>query len=218
MVEVGSQRLLVPEGSAMLVRVPGNHVYRVDPETGNWDFVYAVLHGSEALRLVHHATSDGSVIRWDANGPAEQQLFRLVEELRRPDRASAYELSARTYALAMALFDQGDAETGARSGVARSLRYLRENLASPLNVTELAGVAGYSRHHFTRIFRRETGLAPVRYLREARCERAAQLLATETLSVKEIAARCGFESTSYFCRVFHQTTGFSPGQYRVSRP
>ena len=210
----------VPVGSAMLVSVPGEHAYRVQPDANAWDFVYAVLYGTEALRLIEHVNAAHPVIAWNAGGIGEQALHALVLAMGRRPRASVYELSTRAYALAMALLEPSgiDSESGPHSTIARSIDYLHANLMQPITVEDLARVAGYSRHHFARTFRTQTGLAPVRYLREARCERAAHLLTASDRSIKEIAADCGFESSSYFCRVFQQTTGFTPTEYRRNRP
>lgn len=214
MVERGGRTFNVPPGSAMLVHVPDNHRYLVDPEAGVWEFVYAIFYGQELLRLLSHVNRSTPVIAWDPNGEPEAALFGLMEALRRRDRVSAYELSARAYAVAMAILAPSTGADESDRGIPAAARFIRENLASAISIEEAAGVAGYSRHHFSRRFKAEIGLTPVQYLREVRCEAAANLLTRGTLSVKEIAARCGFDSSSYFCRVFLRTTGFTPSEYR----
>ncbi len=207
----------VPVGSAMVAFVPDAHEYRVDPEAGHWDFVYAVLYGQELLRLLRYLTGpEQPVIAWDPADRPEALLHELVNTLRAGRRASPFELSSRAYTLAAALLDRPAAP--ASGGIRRAEQYIRTHLSDALSVGVLAAVAGLSRHHFTRRFAQATGLPPVRYVREARCERAASLLGATQLSVKEIAARCGFESANYFCRVFRRSTGMSPNEYRRRRP
>lgn len=215
----------IPAGTALLAQIPSEHVYSVDPDAAWWDFAYAVFHGRELLRLLQHVGGDSRVIAWTPDGCAEQQFFDLLTAVRRQDRASVYELSARAYAVAMSLLDPYDAPKdgapkhgGTDRGIELARAHLRRNLAEPITVEDLARVAGYSRHHFSRRFKEKTGLPPVRYLQEARCEAAARLLTTGALSIKEIATRCGFDSSSYFCRVFQRATGVSPSEYRRSRP
>jgi AraC-like DNA-binding protein len=201
----------------MLVFVPDEHRYRVDPETGEWEFVYAVLYGRELLRLLHELrVPASSTIAWPHGSPAESALLDLVETVRSARRASPFELSSRAYRLATALHEGPSVGSGSR--IERAKIHIESHLDSGLTLDTLAGVAGLSRHHFSREFARATGLPPVRYVREARCERAAVLLTTTGLSVKEIADRCGFESSSYFCRVFRASTGMSPAEYRKTRP
>jgi AraC-like DNA-binding protein len=216
--EGGADR--VPVGTAMLVVVPGDHRYRIDPGTGFWEFCYAVLYGRELLRVLRHATRAGPLLPWDPSGDAETALFRLFSSFTSPERASPYDLSGRAYAVGMALLAPGARHGGAGRDrrIVLAVEYVHENLGRPLPVDELAAVAGMSRYHFSRVFAAVTGLSPTRYVREARCERAALLLATTRLPVKAIAAESGFENTAYFCRVFRQITSLTPSEYRHSRP
>lgn len=206
----------VPPGRAMIVFVPDAHVYRVHPDAGLWEFVYAVVNGSELLRLLGHATQGKTpVVDWIPTGPAERVLYDMVTSLA-GRIASPYELSALAYRLGTALLEPP--EPDANGSIERARRYLRDHLHEPLSVERLAAVAGLSRHHFTRRFSAAVGLPPVQYLREARCDAAANLLATTELPVRAVAERCGFESANYFSRVFRATTGMSPGEFRRSRP
>lgn len=50
-----------------------------------------------------------------------------------------------------------------------------------------------------------------------RLKRACALLADTDLSVTEIGIACGFGSTSYFTKLFHQQYGLTPGEYRSKR-
>jgi AraC-like DNA-binding protein len=220
LVEHEGGRSPVREGSAMLVLIPGRHRYRVDPSAGSWEFCYAVLYGHELLRVLHHAATNGPVLSWDPSGGGEAALFRLFSSFTSPTRVSPYELSGRSYELAMALLSRGrSGDSGSPDGrIVQAEEYLRERLDEPLSVEEIAAVAGMSRYHFSRKFQEHTGLPPMRYLREARCERATVLLATTDMPIKTVAAECGFESAAYFCRTFRRITSLTPSEYRRTRP
>lgn len=71
-----------------------------------------------------------------------------------------------------------------------------------------------SARHLGRLFRKTTGLAFHRYLRALRLFKAADLLRTLTLSIKEISSAVGYTSTSNFSREFTEATGLSPMRYR----
>lgn len=91
---------------------------------------------------------------------------------------------------------------------------LRE-IDRPVAVTELARRVNLSRSRFTFLFRAEVGCAPARYLREARLDRARQLVEGTSLSIKEIMARVGFNDPSHFTRDFAKRHGASPRKIRA---
>jgi AraC-like DNA-binding protein len=94
-------------------------------------------------------------------------------------------------------------------------RVIDERFAEPLTVQEIARVAGLSRYHFIRSFRRSFGCTPGRYLRERRLTRARQLLAASELPVTEVCFSVGFESLGSFCTLFRQSAGETPNAYRA---
>ncbi|CAN5420133.1 N/A [soil metagenome] len=106
----------------------------------------------------------------------------------------------------------GDARTVTR--IDRAIRHIAANIAEPPTAAELAEIAGLSPSHFTRVFREHTGYTPMDYLRHERIKTARVLLAGVDLSIKEIAARCGFEDQYHFSKTFRQIDGLSPSDYR----
>ena len=81
---------------------------------------------------------------------------------------------------------------------------------SALSVEQLAQQAGVSETYFRREFREWFGTSPSAYLKKIRIENARLLLSTGYYSVSEVAARCGFQSLSYFSYEFHRLTGQTP--------
>lgn len=79
-----------------------------------------------------------------------------------------------------------------------------------LTVSQLAEQAGVSETYFRREFRAYFGTSPSAYLKKTRIENARLLLSTGYYKVSEVAARCGFQSLSYFSYEFHRLTGQTP--------
>ena len=100
------------------------------------------------------------------------------------------------------------------SAILESMSYILTHLATTITVEELAGHANLSTDYFSKSFCRHTGLRPLQYIHQKRIERARFLILTTHLSFTAIAAETGFESLSYFTRVFKATTGQAPGTYR----
>ena len=94
--------------------------------------------------------------------------------------------------------------------------YIEMNLEQPLTLSDLAERAGYTEYYFSRRFRKETGIGIQEYIRNARIRRAKVLLDATDDSIAEIGERLQFCSGSHFSRVFHQVTGVTPRQWRLS--
>jgi len=88
----------------------------------------------------------------------------------------------------------------------------------PLDVADLARVAGLSRAHFSREFRRAFGEPPHSYLLTRRLERAAALLRSTDRSVLEVCLSVGLQSVGSFTTSFTRTYGVSPTAYRARFP
>jgi AraC-like DNA-binding protein len=88
----------------------------------------------------------------------------------------------------------------------------------PLTVDDLARVAGLSRAHFSREFRRAFGDSPHAYLLTRRLERAAALLRTTDMPIAGICFAVGLSSLGSFTTSFTRMHGTSPGAYRSAYP
>lgn len=101
--------------------------------------------------------------------------------------------------------------------VRRALATLREN-AGGGSVAQVravvAGKLGVSARHLSETLKSRTGRALADWLREARIERACELLAETDQTVAAIAAEAGFCDQSYFTKVFRKIRRTTPKQYR----
>ena len=101
-----------------------------------------------------------------------------------------------------------------RNQARRVLDYIESNLSSQLTVTELAGIAELSLHHFARMFKRTMGVAPYRYVLERRVERAKAMLRAANASLVDISLSVGFYSQSHFTSAFHRMVGATPTEFQ----
>ena len=80
----------------------------------------------------------------------------------------------------------------------RARDHADRNYTEPLDLTQLAAVAGISKYHFQRLFRATYGMSPATYLTERRIERAQDLLRATNLTVTEVCHAVGFSSLGSF--------------------
>lgn len=83
-----------------------------------------------------------------------------------------------------------------------------------LSVERIAREAGYSRHHFSRLFRRETGTSPHAHLQQFRLQRALDQITTTDTPIKQIALESGYRDYAYFCKEFKRWTHKTPRSAR----
>lgn len=92
--------------------------------------------------------------------------------------------------------------------------HIRHHMAESLTLDDLARVAGCSRFHFVRAYRRQTGRTPMADVRRLRADHARELILTTDRPLKEIAPAAGFANEYTLSRTFQQLYGHPPGQLR----
>jgi len=84
----------------------------------------------------------------------------------------------------------------------------------PLDLEQLAAVAGISKYHFQRLFTATYGMSPAEHLSRRRVERAQDLLRATNLTVTEVCMTVGFTSLGSFSTRFRELVGVSPTEFR----
>lgn len=149
--------------------------------------------------LIHHLLSEGYEEEDDyVNARILELFYRLCRDAQR----NRNDLSL------------GLRGSGQNPCIPRVLEFMRTHYASPLTLSEIAAVSGYSPNYFHRIFSHVMGMTPQEYLLSLRLERAKQFLLQPEKSISEIAYACGFSSQSYFTEQFRKETHMTPGKYR----
>lgn len=97
--------------------------------------------------------------------------------------------------------------------ISMAISYIERNITRGISIEELARISNYSVHYFHTIFRREVGVSPIRYIHNRKVEMAKELMFSSDLNITQIAEKLGFESVSYFSRVFKNIAGMTPSVY-----
>lgn len=105
-----------------------------------------------------------------------------------------------------------------RAAVRKAAAVMRDRLADPVKLADIAAEVHLSVYHFIRVFREATGETPHRFLTRPRIEEAQRLLAGTGLTVAEVAGRCGFSSPGALSSAFLAQVGVRPSAYRKISP
>jgi len=99
------------------------------------------------------------------------------------------------------------------AAVRKALDHIHAHSDKPIPMQELTAVAGVSRQHLAKIWKKQVGVPLNGYLNTIRIERAKALLESGNRKVIDVAMECGFGSLSQFNRAFLRTTGVSPSRW-----
>lgn len=93
--------------------------------------------------------------------------------------------------------------------------WVQDNYASPVTREAVAALFNITPNHLSRLFSRQGTMSFVDYVRWVRMGKARTILQKYHLSVGEVAKRCGYPDSDYFCRLFRRQFGLTPGEYRA---
>ncbi|AWP30816.1 helix-turn-helix domain-containing protein [Paenibacillus glucanolyticus] len=100
------------------------------------------------------------------------------------------------------------------SWLRNSIQWIHEHLDQPIGLATLSAHASVDPAHFSRMFKKYTGLHVTGYINAKRIARAKELLLHHEKSIGQIAEICGYDTLTHFHRNFKTLTGMTPGAYR----
>jgi AraC family transcriptional regulator len=148
-------------------------------------------------------------------------MLSMLAEAQVHGLASRMYMEAAAVVLVRRLLSLAHGRTAAapRSGLpagvlTRAKAFLHDEMSRNPGVAELSAAVGMNVHHFSRMFKRSTGLAPHQYLGNIRLERAKSMLADGRSPIIDIAFEIGYANPSQFSAFFRKRTGLSPSEFR----
>ncbi len=184
-----------------------------------WTYVWLGFSGRRAKSILNSIglNQDSPVFTCEP----EQHLEQFVLDMLNHNYGTASDLYRRE-AMLMLFFStlaQSKRSTMAdhseNAYVAQVIRYIQDCYHEPLRVEDMARYVGLNRSYLSTLFKKYTGLSPIKYLQTFRMTRAAHLLSLTKLPITAIAYSCGYQETESFHKIFKQHTGLSPKQYRI---
>lgn len=93
------------------------------------------------------------------------------------------------------------------------LSYLDDHYTDNITLEFAANKMNFSESHFSKVFKKLTGINFVTYLNLVRVEQAANQLQNTPSKITDIALNCGFNNIRTFNRVFKEITGYTPTEF-----
>lgn len=154
----------------------------------------------------------------------EKQIQEIIEEYGKAEEGYKLILKARLYDLAVVLLRYMPKTVYSPEDESRQMERLKKldkvfahvekNYQNQIGLDEISKVSGFSKYHFTRFFKENTGMTFVEYLNNFKITKAEWYLMYDTNSILEVAYKSGFNSVKTFNRVFKNLKGCAPMEYR----
>lgn len=215
--------------------IPPNELHRlVAPETGS-RFIFLIdvsfMFGLQGFTGISPLIKDYLHITPEAYGPIYNELYQLLVQIRTEYFSSShyYELTIHSHLLNFFVLlgqdhlNKVDMYSGLNSLMQKEymqrfnnvLNYINEHFAEDLTLEEVADCSGFSKFHFTRLFKKYTDTTFYEYLVYRRIQEAERLLADADMTITDVALYSGFSSISTFNRTFKQKKNCTPREYRT---
>lgn len=221
--EYEQQRFTLHQGTGFLVKVPSRHRYYYADNGTPWEILWLNLRGEEANRIWDLVIGqEGPVIHRDADSPLIIGLWKLLSMIAEENVIDKYQLSSTVYEWMLTLvqtsreINKGINENSI-SILLKAKRFMKEHYASPITLDMLSEHCGVNKHYLCRLFQKSEQSSPLSYLRDRRVEAAVTLLRTTDLPIQDVGKQCGFESPSYFGKVFREYMSMTPKEYRMKK-
>lgn len=181
------------------------------------------LASPDALLVEFNAVSDGNILTFsdrpflikDANAfYAGELCTAAVREYEALIKSPSAVKSAVYRLLAYIGREAMNSKNAEYSLITPAVEFLENNAAATASVDTLAEMCHVSPGYFRRLFREYAGKSPVQYIIDRKIESAKKLLEDSGTPVSHIAEILGFQSCSYFCKLFKKKTGTAPAEYR----
>ena len=95
-----------------------------------------------------------------------------------------------------------------------AIECFNDNFNARPDLPKLLKMSGFSRTHFFRMFKNQTGTTPVEYVKRRRLREALLLLQESDLNISEIGDKVGWPDPFYFSKIFKAEIGMPPSVYR----
>lgn len=211
---------IVDTGQAILIPMPSAVRYFVGRES-DWEFIWMMLAGDGVQSLNTQLVSQlGMRLSLSLHSAPVQQCVdlyrRLLTRKKSDTRLDEYAINQMVHHWCLSLRQlMLQPVSTIPEQVALVQHWMADQMHdSQLRVESLAEAAGYSRFHFSRLFRDAVGVSPYQYLMQLRMRRALELLTTTDMPIKQIAGEVGFEEVTWFTTTFKKHIGQTPGGVR----
>lgn len=190
--------------------------YKADPDS-KWSILWIGVYGSLVDSYVNMLgiTPENPVFYPHSPDKIEDILNRIFEISLNDSISSKIRCLSLVQNFFSKLFENFTEKKIKNSHINEAVYFMKLNYNLGISAKDVAAKLNIDQSYFTRIFRKEFGVSPNKWLNDFRLEKACELLVTSDLPVGNIATSVGIFDSLYFSRMFRKNIGMSPTVYRT---
>ncbi len=219
-ITIGGKTTNIPPHTGVLLfpRIP--HSYETVSDI--WETQYLTF-GGPAVEgiLASIGIREPAVFRWQPEAPLSSFIEKLLDRLESETDVLGLAVSSETYRFLItlsryALYGNRTASAGNLDKIRTIVEWMESHYEDPgIGLKDIASVLPVSGRRLNAVFQETFGLSPYAYFIHLRIRKAKEMLiASSSVTVKEVAQKVGFRDTSHFVATFRKHVGMPPEQFR----
>ncbi len=216
--EIGGNSYPLEAGDGFMITPGAVCSYTADQERP-WKYIYVSFSGTEADALVQDAglSAENVIFHFTADDAMRRDIYALHAAGKQSGVCGYDVLGYFLLVMSRLAKKSPPLPTHERTGAQylhRAKQYVEDNYPYEIGTAEIAYHVCLDRTYLYRLFIKEEGISPSRYLMRHRMQRAAALLLQTELPTPEIATAVGIGELSHFYKTFKAFYGMTPKKYR----
>ncbi|MDE6024592.1 MAG: AraC family transcriptional regulator [Lachnospiraceae bacterium] len=204
-------------GQGFLIE-PDNQTTYISDQNNPWTYIWVGFSGKKAREYLHSIglTQETPIFSSVQGDKLKKYVFDMLEH-NYSNRADSYRLLGMLYLFLSIIAESQTDKLESPSGntyVNHAVSYIQNHYSLPVTIEEIADYVGINRSYLSSLFKKYTGLSPIKYLQNFRLTRAEHMLRVTDLSIESIALSCGYQSSEAFHKIFKKTAQISPKEFR----
>ena len=211
----------VRPGQGMFLYPSQPHAYQADHPDTPWIVHFICFKGSGVAPLLEQTQlSCSGVFNLNEPDAISGRLKEIYDNAPAAPLLAHMRQSGQLYDIILQLILHTTAESGIslsiqNQRIAPVITYIQQHYAEPLFLDTMAGLCGLSEEYLCQLFKKYTGMRIFEYIQQTRIQHSKELLLEmPELPVHTIGKLCGFNSSSYYNKIFKKLEHLSPQEFR----
>ncbi|MDT3403101.1 AraC family transcriptional regulator [Mucilaginibacter terrae] len=221
--DIGTNQYQVSPGTFIIIPRGVKHAY-LSSEQSPWTIYWCHFVGPQTDELFRLIYQKEESYKYDVEFVEDRiqlfdRLYSFLEQGYSTENLTYVNLLMMQYLGSFVFRDRfaTSFDKATTSLVDRSIAFMQENINQPLTLFAIATSVNVSTSHYSSLFKKRTGFSPIDYFNHLKIQKACQYLQFTQLRIREIALEVGINDPLYFSRLFTQTMGYGPKEYRKNR-